>query len=829
MNFGSQYVNNLKMFKKIVCLLVLSSLFSCATKKYHGTLKWEENNRLQIDSENLNEFKISTDHENLAFTVDKGSTLTLKKCKKNECKNNSKNAITSTTTNKTIVNLENFKLKGTILHLSHPNYDTVHIEIKRRVRYDALAKDVGLSLITYGIPLIVDVFKSDFYKLKKSSKNHVVRFEYRQSYMLDEYKKISNSMNPNDFNDWLSKYPKSNAKQTAINRKDSVELIIALSKGQEAAIDEYILAHKGSVFLNEAEGVKKEMVLSRELFTSACQKNSVEAYEDFLSKYPKSLHNKEVQKLLLNAAEREAIATSSSEKMIFFIKNYFIPNIKLIEIIETNTFSAREKKIKNSLEDFIIKEALQNNQDNKYENYRLLWSKYSAICKDNNIPSVLKNFDKIKKYQVEICDYLFNKLKDANTIEKQSIWIQKTLDDFPELELNDNFPAKSNDILQTIIETQANGTGKILVFNSNILSQIPRNSKIDNGLIAKYNFGKYEYQGNTIDALATCNYQELNFAKGILNGINKAYKDKQLQYSIDANKDNEITDEISYYKDGKLVKTIFISKECASDGNCIVNKDFVYEFENGVNLTLNNLDKEISKIEKDAKVKPIEEIIEEYSQLKNNNFPSSLPQNLKIEKLLSQAQTQKIIKDKKKKEEDDKAAELARLKIEKEKNDRKNQEKTTSTIVKKNSNIPVASGRIQTMNEKLWEGGLITDEEYKANLLKENLNKENKKNSESENNSNKIKSIYCITMKGEKVKVILYESGECDYVLFNIFGEIQKSLSGKWTMRNLGVYGGWTITITFDHGSSAFKCQMNGFGDIQALIDDLGNYWENCK
>ena len=624
--------------KKLVLLSLIFGLFSCASRNYYQTDKWKQNNTITIKSENLNEFSICIDGENIDTKKVDESNIEITKYKKNNPPDDPKRLITVNSTSGFYnLTFDGFKKKDIKVSLLNKNYEKIDLTIQKRVRYDALAKDVGLSLITYGIPLIVDVFKSDFYKLKKSSKNHVVRFEYLQSYMLDEYKKIANSMNPKDFNDWLAKYPKSSAKQTAINRKDSVELIIALSKGQEAAIDEYILAHKSSVFLNEAEGVKKEMVLARELFTSACQKNSVEAYEDFLSKYPKSLHNKEVQKLLLNAAEREAIATSSSEKMILFIKNYFIPNINLIEIIETNKFSAREKKIKNSLEDFIIKEALQNNQDNKYENYRLLWSKYSAICKDNNIPSVLKNFDKIKKYQVEICDYLFNKLKDANTIEKQSIWIQKTLDDFPELELNDNFPAKSNDILLTIIETQTNGTGKILVFNSNILSQIPRNSKIDNGLIAKYNYGKYEYQGKTLDALATCNNQELNFAKGILSGINKAYKDKQLQYSIDANKNNEITDEISYYKDGKLVKTIFVSKECTSDGNCIVNKDFFYEFENGENITLKKLDQELSILKGSINATNYDEVIYKLNQLKKTKIPINLPQYKLIEELLNSA------------------------------------------------------------------------------------------------------------------------------------------------------------------------------------------------
>lgn len=753
-----------------LALIFCLTLVSCASTNYKNSKKWKKNNTITIKSENLNQFSIYIEGENIGTKQVDESNIVVTKYRKNNHPNDLKRLITVNSPSAFYnVTFDGFKKKNIKLSLLNENYEKIDLTIQKRVRYDALTKDIILSVFTFGLPLIIDPFKSDFYKIKENSVNQKIKFEYTQYFMKGEYSKIYNSNNIQDFENWIARYSKSNLLNNVIDHKDSLEYSYALAEQKESIMDAFISTHNKSKYLDSAIAVKNEMKSAREMFELSKTNNTVIGYEEYLKKYPNSLNNKEAHTLLLNAAEREAIATSSSEKMVLFIKNYFIPNIKLIE---TNSLSARQKNIRNNLEDFIIKEALQNNQDNKYENYRLLWTNYSTICKDNKIPRELKNFDKIKKYQVEICDYLFNTLQIANTQEKQSIWMRKTLDDFPELDLVDNFPSKSKDLLLTVIETQKNGTGKILVFNSNILSKFTSNSKIDNGLIEKYNNGKYQYQGNTFDALANCNYLELNFAKGILNGMNKAFKDKQLQFSIDANKDNEITDEISYYKDGKLLKTIYISKGFTADGECIVNKDFAYEFENGVNLTLINFEKEITKLENESKnyINPLDHktAIIECNRLKKYNIPDKV-QNARIEKVLATAE---------------------------------------------NSIKSFGNSNVEALNR-----------------AKLRYNDENNINRKTENSdlSKNIKSIFCYTMKGEKFKVILYESGECDYVLFNIFGEIQKSLSGKWTMRNLGVYGGWTTLISFEHGSSTFKCQMNGSGDIQALIDDQGNFWLKCN
>ncbi|MBM3185301.1 MAG: hypothetical protein FJZ67_03300 [Bacteroidetes bacterium] len=101
--------------------------------------------------------------------------------------------------------------------------------------------------------------------------------------------------------------------------------------------------------------------------------------------------------------------------------------------------------------------------------------------------------------------------------------------------------------------------------------------------------------------------------------------------------ENEITDEISFYIEGKIVKTIYISKGFSADGECIVKNDFYYEFENGENITLKKLDQELSYLKGSISAANYDEVITKLNLLKKNNIPASLPQTKLIEELLNSA------------------------------------------------------------------------------------------------------------------------------------------------------------------------------------------------
>jgi hypothetical protein len=623
----------MKIRSSFVLLTFGLIIYGCATKNYHGTSKWEENNRFQIYSQNLNEFKISTDNKKVAFMVYKGSSLTIRNCKRKECSTNSSTAVTSPSSSTTTFQMENFKRKGVVLHLSHPNYDTVHVEIKRRVRYDALAKDIGLSLITYGIPLMVDGFKSDFYQLKKDSKYTNVRFEYSQNFMRDEYKKIANSINPKDFTDWMAKYPKSNMKQTVVNRKDSVELLIALSKGQETAIDEYISTHSGSKFLNEANSIKKEMVAARELFTSACTKNTVDAFEDFLMKYPKSLHNKDAHIKLLDAAEKNALSSKKSEVLLEYVTKYLKPNS---EFITSSSLNEKKTKLTNAFDELIVKETVSADPAKAYAGYSDMWKRYVTLINNKEIQLFLGYFSKIDKQSENIHDLLFVKLKEANTLDKQKAWKEKTLNDFPKFDSLDIRADGIRNIFITVLDHQKNGNGMVKLYDVDFLNYYIQNhigfSRIRNN---------YTYKGMAYQCLTNVNLEELNYTNGKLNGVCKAYNDKLTDVSITFGSGTVLKD-ISYFQNGKLVKTTYFP----SDYNPYVNvysnsvlnlNDYSYEFENGVNITLKELDRKNEEGNALLKKEAFTEAISLLESARDNNFPTSLAQNIAFDKSIANA------------------------------------------------------------------------------------------------------------------------------------------------------------------------------------------------
>jgi hypothetical protein len=763
--------------KKIISLTFILFIFGCASKRYQGTSKWKENNTITIISDNLKGFNIVTKNKNVEFTLSKGNELIITKCKKNNCTNKESSKIISTSDSKlsTSILMENFKRKGVDLLLTHPNYDTVKIEVKRGVRYDALTKDIALSLITYGIPLIVDVFKSDFYKVKKDSKKVNVHFEYSQSFMRDEYNKISKSNEVNELDKWISRFPKSEIRQLVINHKDSLELINALAEQKESSIDVYISSHVSSKFIDQAKKIKEEMKEARESFQNAKITNSIESYEFFLSKYPKSIHNREAHALLLNAAEKKVLE-SEDHKIIFdYIANYLEPNK---EFINNDEFSDKKERLTRTIENIIFKQNITNNSLNKYIEYSNLWKSYIEIIRNGRVNQYLTSFPKITEYYAKICDELFNGLKKIDTEENQNKWNEKTQIDFPYLEEEKEFynqasaeltdfliknKGSKNNIYFIILNLCKNADGKIKLHNVNYLKNF-----------SGKDWTNYTYKQNKFEALDKSDYEELNFSKGKLFGASFSYTNKLPTFSISFDK-NKIITEISYYQEGKIIKTLYFLDE---------NNFYEYEFEKGVNLTLKDLDDKIAEGKGFMKTQSYEDAISVFEKARNNNLPNNSTQNVILDNSILTA------KD----------------------------ELSKKQILNDINRDAMAKWQSQAR-------GVTTQEDISnyVNSLKPQSEENKTKNQEQ------IKESYCINMNGQKYKVILYESGGCDYILFNNYGEVQKSLSGKWTRRNLGVYGGWTITITFDHGSSAFKCQMNGYGDIQALIDDLGNFWQKCN
>jgi hypothetical protein len=539
------------------------------------------------------------------------------------------------------VSLEELKKKNLSFNLTHPNYEDIQVEIKRTPRPMALVKDVGLGIFTFGIPVVIDLFNSDFYMISKSNKEINVNFDYKQSFMIDEYQKIKTSADPLVFEKWISNYGKSTIVQDVIDHKDSLELSIALSKESEQAIDDYISSHQGSNYLKEAEQIKSEMILARELFEKTKIENSVSSYENFLAKYPKSIHNTEAHKRLIDAAEKVALASASSTKMASYINSYIIPNTRFLTKSELGT---KTTTITKAIDSQLIKENIKSDPKKTYEYYSNLWKSYVNIKSTVN-NEYIGHLEQTYGYQIKICNILFSKLKEANTQEKQTALVSKIKSDFPSLDINDS---TLNPII-AILGNYNSGTGIIKLFGVNYLSYYFENLSESSPLkgldVAIIN-------GQEIQALSDVNQEDLSFVNGAIAGVNKCYNDSKATFSI--NIQNSMPKDVSYFIDGKLIRTIFFPNNYPS---------YYYEFSNGINLTLKasteNLNKLISiesSIRKKTNSGNYNEAISEFEAIipfleslvasaQNNPIPDGrekwLPKIEALEKLSKEAENKK--------------------------------------------------------------------------------------------------------------------------------------------------------------------------------------------
>ena len=130
--------------------------------------------------------------------------------------------------------------KYTTLEISSDNYETQQIKISKSVRVVPLLLDILSFPLTLGIPVLVDAFKSDFYKISDVSKNSKITLVNTQSFMLAQFNKIKETNNSEVLNRFAKNYPFFNKKDLVINLRDSLEFNSAIESNKEQNITNFI-------------------------------------------------------------------------------------------------------------------------------------------------------------------------------------------------------------------------------------------------------------------------------------------------------------------------------------------------------------------------------------------------------------------------------------------------------------------------------------------------------------------------------------------------------------------------------------------------------------
>ena len=571
--------------KSLIKLSFILILTSCSSYNYKTTEK-RNNNTIQIKSDNVNDFRVVSEDENLTRTrVRDGSTSAY---------------------------FNKLKKKTLTLYLVHENYDSIRVDARRVVRKKTLIKDVSLGVFTFGIPVIIDVFKSDFYKISPIDKEFAAHFMFKQAFMLAEYNKIEGSTKPDVFQNWIDNYDYSNILQQVIDHKDSLELNIALNKESEKAIDNFIQSHQQSNFLSEAEKIKDEMVEARKLFGEVKKKNTVSGFEKFLSKFSKSLHNKEVHKLLVYSAIKEGKVKNNLESMLLANSQYLL---KFKGFLSNDELKKKTKEVSLKVDDILIKKLL-NSKKNNYVTYSEFWKTYIKVKKENkNVSDLPRSFNKNKN----IANLLIRKLYKLKSETAQGKFLEQARLDFPHL---DGQTFNNNPVIKNIVLLDDKFTGTLILKNQDYLTSYLKNSyegdvyKNLTGFTYKDYYYNQPYKKGNVEKITIKNGQVSRLI--VLESSKKIIDAK---FEMNRTRQNLKYKSISFFIDGKLVKTEY------SDIN---NVNYFYEFENGKNLSLIELARKIKEADQQVAQSNYDYALKLYTQNCKNDYPATISLNKRI-------------------------------------------------------------------------------------------------------------------------------------------------------------------------------------------------------
>ena len=515
--------------------------------------------------------------------------------------------------------LPELKKKYTTIEVSSENYETQRIEIGKSVRPVAVLMDLTLSLFTFGIPIIIDPFKSDFYKIDDNSKSINIDFVYKQSYMWSEYKNIKNSNSPALFLNFLNKYPMFENKNMVINTKDSVEFNIALSQNSESAITNFVKTHPTSIFASNATKIESQFVTNRTAFEKARNQNTIESYEEFIKNHIQAIQQKDAHVLLVDAAENKAEKSNSAIALISYQNDYLNTNKSFLT---QTSFSEKQFKLQK-----LIKSQLFNELSKmSYNEFKDFYNTYSKINKSQINSNDLNNY--LAQIKEQLSNLLVPKLLKFINESEQVSFVNSTSTDFPSI--------YSNSLILDILDNTTNKNGKITIYKLNYLTHLFNQKGIKN----KYNNSitdTYSYKSINYTNLDSTDKQVLNFKNNLLEETQESYFKNELRYrSIFAFKQNNKED---FFKNNKLIETIYYD----SDGSF----KYKYEFENNLNLTLQQLDRDIKEVDNLFSNKRVEEALEGYKNLLNNKYPLDIAQNKNLNKKLVICQKAKDEKDRK--------------------------------------------------------------------------------------------------------------------------------------------------------------------------------------
>ncbi|MBP6054307.1 MAG: hypothetical protein KA527_01605 [Cytophagaceae bacterium] len=499
--------------------------------------------------------------------------------------------------------LPNLGRKYTTFDIISNDYETQRINLKKSIRTVPLLIDILYLPATFGIPLVIDLLKSDFYKISSVSKNSKITLVNTQSFMLGKFDKIRDTKNSEVLNSFAKDYPSFNKIDLVINLRDSLEFNLAIESNKEQNITNFIKSRPTSKYLSKATKIESEFTKSRIEFSNVKLKNTVEAFESFINYFPNAIQISEAHRLLVEAAERDALKSFTNTKKIIFFNDYLIPNKKYLSNID---FSNKKALIISTILKAIEIEIANKDLISVKSNY----SNYNLLNKKNIDLSDLNKFSEI--FQRQISNPLFSELLKIRTNQEQLAFEDKIRNDFPNLFNNSN-------IVVNILTRSIDKNGRVVIFNADYLSS----DFFDPSLSKKYKnspSSTFKYKGNSILTFENPVKQILTFSQNVLSAVQENYLKGGLISKLNIDDLKIINEE--YFFNNSLVGHNFYD----SNGSYL----YTYEYENGVNLSLKKFDADLKVYNKLVSNNSLDQALEGYRQLLNNKYPQEISQNIEL-------------------------------------------------------------------------------------------------------------------------------------------------------------------------------------------------------
>lgn len=453
------------------------------------------------------------------------------------------------------------------IELSSQNCEPISLKLRKIPRVTPIVLDLLLSPFSYGLPLIIDPFKSDFYKLKEESKNFNVTFEFKQDFMSAEFSKLKTNQNPKAFLDFINKYPNYSKLSEVRNLKNELEFNNAVNASSEFAILEFVNSHPDFDRLNLAKKIYEDFKSARLAFGDAEKSGLSQEIEIFLEKFPNSVHDRDAHILLINSKELETIKSDNIATYISYFNDYLE---KHRNFLTEDEYKNKKSRIIENIKKSIRTDVKRNSG---IEQLSKLWETYSNTGKDlldkNSINIIEGSFR--ENFSKPIYLYLFSDSSN-NDIDQFNLLNNAFLNLY-----------KKESYVRELFGAIENKNGKVILKNYNFYE--PSNSLNELNDFPH----EYTYLDEKYPTFKTSNLVVMNFVQNKLDGVQEVFNGKDFGNDkvyivnyINGDKFGE-----SFYKSGQLVK----SNVFTNDNKLL----YFTEYKNSINLTLQNFKNEIKR------------------------------------------------------------------------------------------------------------------------------------------------------------------------------------------------------------------------------------------